>query len=595
MGTQSTADADQNRPDTRDNEPMSFTRRTMRWYLQSKIDHSSIHRTSGWTLLLALVVTTVLATGLNRYQMALLDGISPLLEATRTLVHPTLIVYIPLTALVIGVILMRYGSLSLHDLGVVKRDLPLGIATLASAWILMQIMGAYTMYSNGTPLQVSPTWTTFDPFYIFGDFFGQLLGNAPFEEIVFRAVLLVQLYKLLLARIPRIPARISFLIVLVVSQAIFALYHIPSRLMAGVSLESLLPAIILPFIIGIVLALVYYRTGNIFVPIVLHTFLNSPMMVVGTGSTGMATVFVLMIVIVIGWPLLESGFNSLRSQWAEGALSITNHSPRSRPFAWFLIVTFGVSWTAWFLQYTRPNPMDIPGIVLFFIGGIGPFLGALFVSGRTGIETFRHRLLRFRVPISRYVGVLLAPLGMALGFVVVLAGIQGSQFSAETVYPLSAYPGMLISGILFGGLEEPGWRGFAQAHLQKRFSWRSASLIVGIMWVLWHAPLFIIPGTTQANIPIEYFALLGIGLSIVFAWTFNWAKLSVPILILLHGGINAAQGWSGVLETGLMSHAMGAMVAVVWIVALLALLSSHTGIYTPLSVLENSRTLDTSD
>lgn len=204
-------------------------------------------------------------------------------------------------------------------------------------------------------------------------------------------------------------------------------------------------------------------------------------------------------------------------------------SIRQRPFVWFLLLTFGVSWTAWLLQYTRPNPMDVPGIALFFLGGIGPFIAALIVTGRTGNGMFRHRLLRFRVPVSRYVAVLCAPFGIALGFVAIMAGVQGSQFSLETVYPLAAYPGMLLSGILFGGLEEPGWRGFAQVHLQERFAWHLASLVVGFMWVLWHAPLFIIPGTTQSDIPITYFALMGIGLSIVFAWAFNWAKLSVPI------------------------------------------------------------------
>jgi len=314
MGAQTNADGEQNRTDARNRGPTTTIRRTISWFLQTNIDHSSIQRTSGWTLLLALSITTVIATAVNRYQETYLNVVNPLVETTGTLVHPTLIIYLPLIALVIGGILMRYGSLSWADIGVNKQDFPLGVAMLVGTWILMQFVGAYTLYSNGRPLELSSVWTNVGFLHIFGDFVGQLFGNAPFEEIVFRAVLLVQLFKLVSVRLPRIPARISFAIVLVVSQAIFALYHIPSRLMAGVPIESLLPAVILPFIIGIMLALVYYRTGNIFVPIVLHTFLNSPMMVFGHGSTGMSTVFLLTIGIVVGWPFLESGFDRLSAR-----------------------------------------------------------------------------------------------------------------------------------------------------------------------------------------------------------------------------------------------------------------------------------------
>lgn len=52
-------------------------------------------------------------------------------------------------------------------------------------------------------------------------------------------------------------------------------------------------------------------------------------------------------------------------------MPLKNHSLQRHPFAWYLLVTFGVSWSAWLLQNMRPNPMDISGIILFFLGESG--------------------------------------------------------------------------------------------------------------------------------------------------------------------------------------------------------------------------------
>ena len=314
MDTQSTPDGNSEWTDDGSRSRHSAIRRYTSWYLQTNIDHSTIRGTSGWTLLLALVVTTALATAGNLYQSTFFAFVRPLVDGTGWLVHPTLLIYIPLIGVVIGAILMGVGSLSWADIGIVRSDLRTGVATLVVTWLLMQAVGAYTAYSNGLPFELPAVWNTVGVSHVIGDFLGQLFGNAPFEEIVFRGVLLVQGFKLLRARLPGIPDRLSFAFVLIVTQVIFALYHIPTRLMAGVPVESLIPVLVLPFIFGIMLSLVYYRTGNLFVPIVLHTFLNAPLMVVGSANTGMETVFLLMIAIVVGWPVFEGGFDRVRAR-----------------------------------------------------------------------------------------------------------------------------------------------------------------------------------------------------------------------------------------------------------------------------------------
>jgi hypothetical protein len=86
------------------------------------------------------------------------------------------------------------------------------------------------------------------------------------------------------------------------SQLIFALLHIPNRLARGADWNLIPLAILPPFLIGIVLALVYYRTGNLLIAIGLHAFMNTPTLVVGPRGLGATYAVYLAVVVALGWP-----------------------------------------------------------------------------------------------------------------------------------------------------------------------------------------------------------------------------------------------------------------------------------------------------
>ena len=85
-----------------------------------------------------------------------------------------------------------------------------------------------------------------------------------------------------------------------------------------------------------------------------------------------------------------------------------------------------------------------------------------------------------------------------------------------------------------GGLEEFGWRGYALGRLQRGRSALVASLILGLLWGLWHLPLHFISGTTQATIPIWQFVIQTMVLSVLYTWLFNSTRGSLLIAILFH-------------------------------------------------------------
>jgi len=62
---------------------------------------------------------------------------------------------------------------------------------------------------------------------------------------------------------------------------------------------------------------------------------------------------------------------------------------------------------------------------------------------------------------------------------------------------------LLLGGPLF---EEFGWRGFALDHLQSKWNGVVASIVLGIIWGVWHLPAFLIVGSSQ-NTLLEYIPL----------------------------------------------------------------------------------------
>ena len=92
---------------------------------------------------------------------------------------------------------------------------------------------------------------------------------------------------------------------------------------------------------------------------------------------------------------------------------------------------------------------------------------------------------------------------------------------------------------LFGGplFEEFGWRGFLQVHLQAIMPPWVAAICVGVMWALWHAPLFLISWSSSS--PSTYILIM-VGLSILMAYAFNSSGRAVVVAILMHSAFNAS-------------------------------------------------------
>jgi len=131
-------------------------------------------------------------------------------------------------------------------------------------------------------------------------------------------------------------------------------------------------------------------------------------------------------------------------------------------------------------------------------------------------------------------------------------------------------PVFLLGGLLGGPFgEEPGWRGFALAKLQSRYSALVASLILGVLWGVWHLPFFFIKGTTQSTTPFLLFALSTVANSILITWVYNHTRGSVLLTLLFHNALNITalylplSLWTGTDWRGAVTQCLVALVVII--------------------------------
>jgi len=81
--------------------------------------------------------------------------------------------------------------------------------------------------------------------------------------------------------------------------------------------------------------------------------------------------------------------------------------------------------------------------------------------------------------------------------------------------------------------EELGWRAFLYPILAEKYGWLASALIVGVLWALWHLPLWLIE-SPQSEIPFWAFSVNVILLSIIMSMIMNYSDGSVLFVVLLH-------------------------------------------------------------
>lgn len=101
----------------------------------------------------------------------------------------------------------------------------------------------------------------------------------------------------------------------------------------------------------------------------------------------------------------------------------------------------------------------------------------------------------------------------------------------------------LPGNFFIGGMEETGWMYVLQPRLDKKYDFVFSSVLVGVIWVFWHIPLFFIPGTNHYEELINFwmFNVQVMSLSFFRGAIYKIAgKGYVFVYVLFHTMFNAA-------------------------------------------------------
>ena len=223
------------------------------------------------------------------------------------------------------------------------------------------------------------------------------------------------------------------------------------------------------------------------------------------------------------------------------------------PLLFFFVIAFAGAWLVelpvvlsgtgtGLLPYTLPPVVVVVAIAAATFTGptLSAFVMVRAVEGREGPKRLLRRYVQWRVKFRWYLFVLLViPASEVLG-AIVLPGVLAS-FQPVTLGLVLGYPLAFVTTFVLGGPlgEEPGWRGFALPRLQTAYGPLPGSVLLGVLWALWHLPLFwsgVWTPPTVANIVM--FVVMITLLTVVMTWVFNNARGSLLITMLMHASFN---------------------------------------------------------
>jgi uncharacterized protein len=178
----------------------------------------------------------------------------------------------------------------------------------------------------------------------------------------------------------------------------------------------------------------------------------------------------------------------------------------------------------------------------------GPTVAALVATalclGGPGVVQLLKRLVLVRVNVFWYAfALIIVPLLFVVGTIVLPGAI--AAFAPVPADVIGQAPLTFVLVWFVGGplLEEIGWRGFALPRLQRRLNPTVASLILGLLWAVWHFPLYLLPAFAEQNGGLSFTSLAlytvsVLAMTFVFTWVFNRTRGSLFIAVLLHTAIN---------------------------------------------------------
>jgi len=218
---------------------------------------------------------------------------------------------------------------------------------------------------------------------------------------------------------------------------------------------------------------------------------------------------------------------------------------KSKYLILYFALAYAISWSIGIplaLQHLGIIRPILPLWTHYFVA-YGPLFAALIVTGlgegKAGFWRLWRRIFHWRIG-ALWWGMSLSPLLLGLIVIGIVSLATGKPLEIASLGEVNFLPPLGVWALAlwlltFGLGEEIGWRGYALPRMQNGRSALAATLILAVLWALWHVPQFFY--LFEPAIAVGWFIGLSAG-AIVFTWLYNSTGGSVLAAAVWHGCFN---------------------------------------------------------
>lgn len=227
---------------------------------------------------------------------------------------------------------------------------------------------------------------------------------------------------------------------------------------------------------------------------------------------------------------------------------------RRHELAFFFALVFLLTWPLQIIDALGSHgvlsfriPFWMQLIIVAYMPSVAAVIVAVIAEGRAGLRELLCKLLMWRVGVRWYVFAIFGYAALC-GGAIVLGNItsEGAPFPLLTddLFKGSPLQWLIMLPVFFLIItltngEELAWRGFALPRLQARWNALNSSMILGVVWVAFHLPLFFTLTDSELNfMAMASKSLQLLGASVIFTFLYNHTRGSVLLAYLLHGAAN---------------------------------------------------------
>jgi len=209
----------------------------------------------------------------------------------------------------------------------------------------------------------------------------------------------------------------------------------------------------------------------------------------------------------------------------------------------FFLIAFLVAWLLFITATLISNNTQYTTLphVLIFVGAISPGLVAISITAKTqgaqGVRLLIEKISFKNTSVVWYI--------FAITFIALIKGLAAvvffllynswPQFGTASWYVML---GAVAVSMWAQAGEEIGWRGYALPLMSKKLGLAMASILLGIIWAVWHLPLFYLEAADTFHQSFPLYLLQVTGLSVIMAWLLWKVNGNLLPLMVFHAAIN---------------------------------------------------------